>query len=135
MLTEENHPELLPLTAQIVGAYVEKNPLPASELPGLIADVSGSLSSLSKQPEPPSVKPAVPVNKSVKPDEIVCLEDGKRFKSLKRHLMTEHGLSPEEYREKWNLPKGYPMVAPNYAATRSELAKSMGLGRKRTRRR
>ena len=123
--------DLLDLTAHIVSAYVEKNRLPASGLPDLIASVSASISGLgTPAPEPaPALTPAVNPKKSVTPDYIVCLEDGKKFKSLKRHL-TLLGMTPEAYRAKWNLPADYPMVAPNYAATRSALAISSGLGRK-----
>lgn len=121
------------LTAEVVSAYVSNNPVPAAELPALIAQVHQSLSGLATgqvaaQEEP--LKPAVNPKRSVHNDHIICLEDGKKFKSLKRHLMTHYGLTPEQYREKWNLPRDYPMVAPSYAATRSELAKKMGLGRK-----
>jgi predicted transcriptional regulator len=122
--------KLLELTADIVGAYVAKNPMPASGLPDFIASVNASLSSLGNPPPEAALQPAVNPKRSVHADYIVCLEDGKRFKSLKRHLMTHYGLSPEEYRAKWGLPHDYPMVAPNYAAARSELAKKMGLGRK-----
>lgn len=122
--------DLLELTAEIVGAYVAKNPVPAGSLPDLIATVNSSLGSLgapaSKQVQEPAVNPT----RSVRNDYIICLEDGKRFKSLKRHLATSYNLTPEEYRTKWNLPADYPMVAPAYAAARSELAKKMGLGRK-----
>ena len=121
------------LTADIVSAYVGNNPLPASGLPDLIASVSASvrrLSAASAVKEPPVLNPAVNPKRSVFPDHIVCLEDGKKFKSLKRHLSTDHGLTPDEYRAKWGLAPDYPMVAPNYSATRSALAKSSGLGRK-----
>jgi predicted transcriptional regulator len=120
------------LTAEIVAAYVANNSVPAGNLAELIATVHTAVSGLS-QPAAPALaalSPAVNPKRSVQPDYIVCLEDGKRFKSLKRHLMTKYGLTPEEYRTKWGLPHDYPMVAPNYAAARSELAKSMGLGRK-----
>ncbi len=120
------------LTADIVSAYVGNNPLPASGLPDLIASVSASVRKLGSiaAVESAPLNPAVNPKRSVFPDHIVCLEDGKKFKSLKRHLMTDHGLSPDEYRTKWGLPSDYPMVAPNYSATRSALAKSSGLGRK-----
>lgn len=122
--------QLLRLTAEIVGAYVSKHSLPAAELPGLIQNVSSSLGQLSKsEPPPEPLVPAVPVNKSVTPDYIISLEDGRRFKSLKRHLAAQYGMTPDEYRTRWGLPSDYPMVAPNYAAKRSQLAKSMGLGR------
>ena len=122
------------LTAEIVSAYVSNNPVPATDMPGLINQVHSALVRISgghsdTQPEP--LKPAISVKKSITPDYIVCLEDGKKFKSLKRHLRTHYNLSPEEYREKWNLPHDYPMVAPNYAAARSQLAKQMGLGTRR----
>lgn len=120
------------LTAEIVAAYVANNPVPAASLAGLITTVHTAVSGLSQPaaPAPAALTPAVNPKRSVQPDYIVCLEDGKRFKSLKRHLMTRYGLTPEEYRTKWSLPHDYPMVAPNYAAARSKLAKSMGLGRK-----
>lgn len=120
------------LTAEIVAAYVANNSVPAGNLPELIATVHAAISGLSKPAalvaEAPT--PAVNPKRSVHADYVVCLEDGKRFKSLKRHLMTHHGLTPDEYRVKWGLPHDYPMVAPNYAAARSDLAKKMGLGRK-----
>ena len=120
------------LTADIVSAYVGNNPLPAASLPDLIASVSASVRKLGNAVavESPALNPAVNPKRSVFPDHIVCLEDGKKFKSLKRHLMTHYNLTPEEYREKWGLDANYPMVAPNYAAARSQLAKKMGLGRK-----
>lgn len=122
----------LTLTADIVSAYVSNNAVPVNELPALIDRVNAALVSLSAaaQPAEEQQKPAISVKKSVTSDYIICLEDGKKFKSLKRHLMTHHGMTPEEYREKWNLPRDYPMVAPAYAAARSTLAKEMGLGRK-----
>ncbi len=125
---------LIELTADVVAAYVSNNPLPVSELAGLIADVHAALGRAGTAAEPPSPdrpKPAVNPKKSVHDDYIVCLEDGRKFKSLKRHLMTHYGLTPDQYREKWGLEATYPMVAPNYAAARSKLAKKMGLGRKR----
>ncbi|PZO79884.1 MAG: transcriptional regulator [Mesorhizobium amorphae] len=125
----DNH---LELTTDIVSAYVGNNPVPMAELPNLIANVSAALSALSQpQPEPKEeLVPAVNPKRSVFPDYIVSLENGQKFKSLKRHLMTQYGMTPEQYREKWNLPRDYPMVAPNYANARSELAKKLGLGRK-----
>ena len=120
------------LTAGVVSAYLSNNPLPAEHVAGLIANVSVAFKKLNGQSvaEPaPALKPAVSVKKSVEDDYIVCLEDGLKFKSLKRHLRARYGLTPEEYREKWNLPRDYPMVAPSYALQRSGLAKSMGLGR------
>jgi len=121
---------LLELTAEIVGAYVVKNPVPAAALPDLIATVNASLGQLGVPAPEPVQEPAVNPKRSVRDDYIVCLEDGKKFKSLKRHIATSYNLTPEEYRTKWNLPPDYPMVAPNYAAARSALAKKMGLGRK-----
>ncbi|AZO10706.1 MULTISPECIES: MucR family transcriptional regulator [unclassified Mesorhizobium] len=124
--------DLLGLTAHIVSAYVEKNQLPAAGLSDLIASVNASLTALGKPSAPPAPPPTPAVNpkRSVTPDYIICLEDGKKFKSLKRHIGVHFGLTPEAYRTKWGLPADYPMVAPNYAASRSELAKSIGLGRK-----
>ncbi|MFN3171577.1 MAG: MucR family transcriptional regulator [Hyphomicrobiales bacterium] len=125
---------LVDLTADIVSAYVSHNVIPASDLPVLINDVHGALGTLMGHPaEPPKEdqKPAVPPKKSITPDYLICLEDGKRFKSLKRHLKTHYDLSPEQYRDKWGLPSDYPMVAPNYAEARSRLAKEMGLGQRR----
>ena len=127
---------LIDLTADIVSAYVSNNTVASTDLPGLINEVYGALqrtASTSTEPEPEPLKPAVPVKKSVMPDYIICLEDGKKFKSLKRHLRTHYDMTPEEYREKWDLGPDYPMVAPNYAAARSELAKKMGLGQQRKR--
>ncbi|MBS3849156.1 MucR family transcriptional regulator [Devosia sp. J2-20] len=125
--------DLIELSTEIVSAYVSHNALSPSDLPKLIAEVHGALRTLSTNEAPLPVeelKPAVPVRKSVAADYIICLEDGKKFKSLKRHLRTHYNLSPEEYREKWGLPADYPMVAPSYSATRSKLAKDNGLGRK-----
>ena len=126
------------LAADIVSAYVSNNSVPSSDLPGLIGDVHLALvrvagGTVETPVEAP--KPAVPVKKSVTPDYIICLEDGKKFKSLKRHLRTQYAMTPEQYREKWGLPADYPMVAPNYAKARSELAKEMGLGQQRRKRR
>ncbi|MEZ5923889.1 MAG: MucR family transcriptional regulator [Hyphomicrobiaceae bacterium] len=128
--------EIVELTADIVSAYVSNNTVVASELPQLISDVHGALTRATGAVAPPvreDLKPAVAIKKSVTPDYIVCLEDGKKFKSLKRHIRTHYNLSPEEYREKWDLPHDYPMVAPNYASARSQLAKKMGLGQRRRR--
>ncbi|TGQ46627.1 MULTISPECIES: MucR family transcriptional regulator [unclassified Mesorhizobium] len=127
-----NDKTIIELTADIVSAYVGNNPLPASGLPDLIASVSTSVRKLGgvAAKESPALTPAVNPKRSVFPDYIICLEDGKKFKSLKRHLSTDHGLTPDAYRAKWGLAPDYPMVAPNYSATRSALAKSSGLGRK-----
>jgi predicted transcriptional regulator len=125
------------LAADIVSAYVSNNSVPAADLPALIHEVYNALTRVgSVIPAAPAEapKPAVAIKKSVTNDYIICLEDGKQFKSLKRHLRTQYGLSPEEYREKWSLPADYPMVAPNYARARSNLAKQMGLGQQRRRR-
>lgn len=124
--------DLVGLTADIVSAYVSQNPLPVAGLPDLIASVHLSLTGLGqpKVAEPPRQEPAINPKRSVTPDYIICLEDGKKFKSLKRHLAVHYGLTPDEYREKWGLNAAYPMVAPNYAAQRSVLAKAAGLGRK-----
>lgn len=124
-------PELVAITASIVAAYVSNNTIASAEIPGLIADTHAALSRAAGRAvtvERDDSKPKVAVKKSVMPDYIICLEDGKKFKSLKRHLRTHYNLSPEEYREKWGLPHDYPMVAPNYAQARSQLAKKMGLG-------
>jgi len=125
------------LTAEIVSAYVSNNTVPAAEIPGLINQVHAALSRVSGKitdgsSEP--LKPAISVKKSITPEFIVCLEDGKKFKSLKRHLRTQYNMTPEQYREKWSLGADYPMVAPNYAAARSQLAKQRGLGQQRRRR-
>jgi predicted transcriptional regulator len=119
------------LTANIVSAYLSNNPTPASEIPALIGQIHAALLRVAAgRVETPSepTKPAVSVKKSMTPDYLVCLEDGKRFKSLKRHLRTQYSMTPEQYRDKWGLPADYPMVAPNYAVKRSQLAKKMGLG-------
>jgi predicted transcriptional regulator len=126
--------ELVELTAEIVSAYVSNNTVVAGDLPSLISDVHGALRRASvrnHEPEKEELKPAIAVKKSVTDDYIICLEDGKKFKSLKRHLRTHYNITPEQYREKWGLPADYPMVAPNYAAARSQLAKKMGLGQRR----
>jgi predicted transcriptional regulator len=126
--------ELVEFATTIVSAYVSNNTVTAGDLPTLIHDVYDALSRASVnaiQPPSEELKPAVPVKRSVTPEYIVCLEDGKKFKSLKRHLRTHYNMSPEEYRDKWGLAHDYPMVAPNYAAARSALAKKMGLGQRR----
>ncbi|HEV2605214.1 MAG TPA: MucR family transcriptional regulator [Microvirga sp.] len=134
-LSSSNYIEL---AADIVSAYVSNNSVPSSDLASLIGDVHTALirvagGAVETPAEAP--KPAVPVKKSVTPDYIICLEDGKKFKSLKRHLRTQYSMTPEQYREKWALPADYPMVAPNYAKARSDLAKEMGLGQQRRKRR
>ncbi|MCB1521217.1 MAG: MucR family transcriptional regulator [Hyphomicrobiaceae bacterium] len=126
--------ELVELTAKIVSAYVSNNSIVATDLPQLINDTHAALIRATGRPIEPErdeQRPKVSVKKSVMPDYIICLEDGKKFKSLKRHLRTHYNMTPEEYREKWNLPHDYPMVAPNYARQRSDLAKKMGLGTRR----
>jgi predicted transcriptional regulator len=132
MVQTSHESDLITRTAEIVSAYVSKNSVPAASLSALIGSVHQSLTGLVSGPaeSTPQPVPAVPVKKSVHHDYIICLEDGKKFKSLKRHLGVHYGLTPAEYRQKWNLPADYPMVAPAYAAARSTLAKQMGLGRK-----
>ena len=123
--------EIIDLTAEIVASYVENNSLSAAEVPALIQSVHRALTSIASgvdAVEAAPKEPAVPVRRSITPDFLVCLEDGRKFKSLKRHLRTKYNLSPEDYRSKWGLAKDYPMVAPNYAKARSDLAKQMGLG-------
>lgn len=122
--------EILGLTAQIVSAHVSHNPVPAAELPGLIQEVFRTLSGVGSAPapEPERPQPAVPIKKSITPGYLICLEDGKKLKMLKRHLKTAYNLTPEQYRERWGLPPDYPMVAPDYAKHRSSLAKKIGLG-------
>jgi predicted transcriptional regulator len=132
-VSEARSSQLIELSADIVSAYVSHNALSASDLPKLIATVHGTLSGLGGVIEAEAVvelKPAVPVKKSITPEYLICLEDGKKFKSLKRHLKTEYDMTPEEYRAKWGLPPDYPMVAPTYSEARSRLAKTIGLGRK-----
>jgi predicted transcriptional regulator len=126
------------LAANIVSAYVSHNSVPSGEIPNLISQIYAALKRVAggqagTAAEPP--KPAIPIKRSVTPEYIVCLEDGLKFKSLKRHLRTRYNLTPDQYREKYSLPPDYPMVAPNYAAARSKLAKDMGLGQQRRRRR
>lgn len=129
---DSNQNELIDLTADIVAAYVSNNVVAGSDLPGVITNVHQALLNISESAntvEAEPLTPAVSVRKSITPEYLICLEDGKKFKSLKRHLRTHYDLSPEEYREKWGLPVDYPMVAPSYARARSDLAKKMGLGR------
>ena len=126
------------LTAEIVAAYVRNNTGASADIPALINQVHTALLRVTTgeaQPSSEPLKPAVPIKRSINPDFIVCLDDGKKFKSLKRHLRTQYNMTPEQYREKWSLPGDYPMVAPNYAAARSQLAKQMGLGQQRPKRR
>ena len=127
---KDNEDEILRLVTEIVAAYVSKNPVPASELPTIIKNVRATLGDLANGDARGLPRaPAVPVRKSVQPDFIVCLEDGKKLKMLKRYLRSRYKLSPSEYRERWNLPPDYPMVAPNYAQKRSDFAKKIGLGK------
>jgi predicted transcriptional regulator len=124
--------EIIELTTDVVASYVKNNSVAAADLPGIINEVHLALVKAAKgETEQEAPKPAVSVRRSVTPDHIICLEDGQKFKSLKRHIRTYHDMTPEQYREKWGLPRTYPMVAPNYAATRSDLAKKIGLGRKK----
>jgi len=131
----DTHADLLELTAEVVSAFVGNNSVPANELPALIASIHSALQAVGQPtaaaPVEEERKPAVSIRKSVTPDFIICLEDGLKFKSLKRHLRTKYSLTPEDYRAKWGLPNDYPMVAPNYAEARSNLAKKMGLGQQR----
>ena len=138
-MTEENTQtvesnDLLRMSVEIVSAYVSNNSIAATQVPDVINTVYGALSSINGQPVSESAetqKPAISVRRSVNPDHIVCLEDGKKLKMLKRHLRAAYGMSPDEYRAKWGLPADYPMVAPNYAQQRSAFAKQIGLGRKK----
>ena len=137
-MTDAAGKNFIDLTAHIVSAYLSNNQTPPSEIPNLISQVHGALVRVSSgrsetAPLEPA-KPAVSLKKSIAPDYLVCLEDGKRFKSLKRHLRTQYNMTPEQYREKWGLPADYPMVAPNYAVARSQLAKQMGLGQQQRKR-
>lgn len=129
---QDGQKDVVSIAADIVAAYVSNNPLPVGELPKLIGDIHAALQGIGTPATAPIVKqePAVSIKRSLTPDYIICLEDGKKFKSLKRHIAVHFNLSPDEYRQKWNLPADYPMVAPNYSASRSVLAKSIGLGRK-----
>jgi predicted transcriptional regulator len=137
VMTDAAGKNFIDLTANIVSAYLSTNPTPASEIPALISQIHAALLRVSggrnDAPLEPA-KPAVSVKKSMTPDYLVCLEDGKRFKSLKRHLRSQYNMTPEQYRDKWGLPADYPMVAPNYAVARSQLAKKMGLGQQQRRR-
>jgi predicted transcriptional regulator len=136
-MTDQTNPQIdeeriVTLTADIVAAFVGNNTIAVTDLPQLIQNVGSSLAGLSGESQQPQAElvPAVPVRRSVNPDFIVCLEDGKKLKTMRRYIMTQFGMTPDEYRAKWGLPKDYPMVAPNYSRTRSEMAKSLGLGRK-----
>jgi len=136
-MTDGTAGNCIELTARIVSAYVSNNTVAAADIPGLINQVHSALTRVSGKATDVSaepLRPAVSVKKSITPEYIVCLEDGKKFKSLKRHLRTQYNMTPEQYREKWQLGSDYPMVAPNYAAARSQLAKQMGLGQQRRRR-
>jgi len=133
MLENDSAQDLLGLTAEIVSAHVSNNPVAMADLPGLIAQVHNALANLGKpapEPEAKKQEPAVPVKKSVTADYLICLEDGKKLKMLKRHLKTAYNMTPEQYRDKWGLPTDYPMVAEAYAQKRSDLAKQIGLGTK-----
>ncbi len=133
MDTQDNDDTLITLTADIVAAHVSNNSVSVNDLALLISNVHGALATLSGTSNAPEVRlePKVPIRSSIKPDYIVCLEDGKRLKMLKRHLMTHYQMTPDQYRQKWGLPSDYPMVSPNYAEQRRALAKSIGLGTKR----
>ena len=135
MTDQIEHNDLLALTADIVSSHVANNSVAVNDLPQLIQNVFATLSGLGTPSPTPEVKlePAVPIRSSIKPDYIICLEDGKKLKMLKRHLMTAYGLTPDDYRAKWGLPADYPMVAPNYAEARRQLAKSIGLGTAKSR--
>ena len=128
---KDSEDDILKLVTEIVSAYVSKNPVAAEDLPGIIRNVHATLGGFAGQADARTLPraPAVPVRKSVQPDYIVCLEDGKKLKMLKRYLRSRYKLSPSEYRERWNLPADYPMVAPNYAKKRSDFAKKIGLGK------
>ena len=123
---------MIDMTAKLVAAYLSKNPLATKDVPDLIRSIHAALSGVgSTEPPPAALVPAVPIKKSISPDALTCLDCGKRFKMLKRHLATDHGLSIDEYRQKWGLPADYPVVAPAYAEVRSSLAKAIGLGTKK----
>ena len=137
MVADNQENDRIEHTVEVVSAYVSNNSVSSEDLPQLISQVHASLAGLgmAAPAKPETPKPVVPINKSVTPDYIICLEDGKRLKMLKRHLKTAYNMSPEQYRERWGLPATYPMVAPNYAKQRSELAKEIGLGNSGRRRR
>lgn len=130
---DKNTHDLLSHTADIVASHVANNPVPVAELPSLIGQVYATLAELDQEPSETSAppKPAVPIRKSITPDYIICLEDGKKLKMLKRHLKAAYDMTPEDYRTRWGLARNYPMVAPNYAQQRRELAKRIGLGKNR----
>lgn len=132
-MTQENKLDILEMTSDIVSSFVSHNPVPSAALPDLIKTVHETISELSLDDpaEEPRPDPAVPVSKSITPDHIICLEDGRKLKMLKRYLRSRYELSPDEYRARWGLPADYPMVAPNYAKKRSAFAKEIGLGRKK----
>ena len=130
MPEDEQRREMLEHTTKVVAAHVANNPIAVTDVPGLIATVHQALATLEPEEAAPRPEPAVPIKQSVKPEYIVCLDDGKKLKMLKRHLRSAYDMSPDEYRQRWGLPADYPMVAPNYAALRSKLAKKVGLGRK-----
>jgi predicted transcriptional regulator len=132
MTDKVNHKDLLMLTSDIVSSHLGSNQIASDEIPSLIQKIYRTLATIGSEPAASNDRPqpAVPIKKSVTPDYIVCLEDGKKLKMLKRHLKTAYNMSPDEYRERWGLPADYPMVAPNYAAQRSKLAKQSGLGTK-----
>jgi predicted transcriptional regulator len=138
MVDNSGESSLIELTVNIVSAYVSNNSVPSADIPALIGQIHSALKRVAggqaAAPAEP-LRPAVPVKRSINSDFLVCLEDGLKFKSLKRHLRTRYDMTPDQYREKWALPPDYPMVAPNYAAARSQLAKQMGLGQQRRRRR
>jgi predicted transcriptional regulator len=135
-MSDPSSGKFIELTANIVSAYLGNHSVPASDIPGLISQIHSALARVSSGADLNSepLKPAISVKKSITPEYLVCLEDGKKFKSLKRHLRTQYNMTPEQYRDKWDLPADYPMVAPNYAQARSALAKQMGLGQQRRKR-
>ena len=132
-MAESKEADVLGMTTGIVSSFVSNNTVPASELPGLIRSVHAAITNLSsdEQAETEELSPAVPVSKSITPDFLICLEDGRKLKMLRRYLRARYSMTPEEYRERWNLPADYPMVAPNYAKLRSKHAKTIGLGKKK----